>query len=123
MRRHGARHDQADGPIKYRLLTPTLGATTIENRQAPSPLFNFVYDNKATASVMGRKPRFLLIYVLESLGNDPLPRGVAEVCARALVIGPHSVGAGGFFVAGPPGTIVDAGAGSVGGAVGSSMRR
>ena len=41
----------------------------------------------------------------------------------AALAGAGLGGAGGFFVAGPPGAVIGAGAGAVGGAVGSSMRR
>jgi hypothetical protein len=46
-----------------------------------------------------------------------------EVGGCAVLAGAGLGGAGGFFVAGPPGAVVGAGAGAVGGAVGSSMRR
>ena len=41
----------------------------------------------------------------------------------AVLAGAGLGGAGGFFVAGPPGAVVGAGAGAVGGAVGSAMSR
>ena len=55
----------------------------------------------------------LVLVVVASLG----------IGGCAVLAGAGLRGAGGFFVAGPPGAVVGAGAGAVGGAVGSAMRR
>ena len=49
--------------------------------------------------------------------------GALGIGGCAVLAGAGLGGAGGFFVAGPPGAFVGAGAGGVGGAVGSTMRR